>query len=108
VQAFPGATIAAITNHVQSHKASIARYDAVIFHVGTNDLCSKPVSELLALYTNLIAVTRKESKSIKIILSSILPRPVDFGQTKAKSIDVNNQLKSYLCPRLNVQFVSSY
>jgi hypothetical protein len=107
VQAFPGATIASLTHLVQTHKASIVPFDAVIYHVVTNDVVGRSVEEIVSLYSNLIAITRKV-KPVKIIISSILPRPVDVHLTKNKLIQINQKLKAYLCPRMKVQFVASY
>jgi lysophospholipase L1-like esterase len=108
VQAFPGASIASLTQHVQYGKACVCGFDVVIFHVGTNDVANKSVDEMMSLYANLVAVTRKKCKTVKIVMSSILPRPVDLLQTKGKWIEINKKLKCYLCSRLHVQFVASY
>jgi lysophospholipase L1-like esterase len=106
VQAFRGATIGRLTAKVQDESAVVFGYDYCIVHVGTNDLCGFAVSQMLAAYINLFAVITGKS-SAKIVVSAILPRPVDHKACGKKVIQVNNQLMK-LCRERGILFLHSY
>lgn len=108
MQAFPGSTIASLTQKIRFHKASIKPFSHVIIHVGTNDISRYSVKEFTAAYTNLVSVIRFQSETIHITLSAILPRPVDYFKYGEKIIEVNNRIKSFLVPLLGIHFVHSY
>ena len=108
IQAFPGATIGHLTYLVDSNQASVRDFSHVIFHVGTNDVESRSVGEIYSSLMNLVAVTRKKNNRIKILLSSILPRPKDFSILGIKVTEINSHLRMYLCPKYRVQFIASY
>lgn len=84
VQAFPGANIMSLTQKIKYQKASIKPFTHVIIHVGTNDIHRLSIPKFFAAYTNMIAIIRQQSNSIKITLSSILPRPVDHDKFGVK------------------------
>ena len=58
-------------------------------------------------FTNLIASIRMHNPSIKIIISSILPRPIDDRQTKDTICNVNKNLYQ-LSDKLKFKFVRNY
>lgn len=91
-----------------SGKASINGFDFIILHVGTNHLplSVHSVSELMSLYNDLITVIKSKSKA-KIIFSSVLPRPVDYGITREQIKQVNAALKQ-LCKTRNCQYSNTY
>lgn len=80
-----------------------------IIHIGTNDINSNDklsVDAIMSYFNNLITVIRDVS-STHIILSSILPRPVDYTSTNGKVKEVNARLK-VLCKTRHCQFVQSF
>ena len=88
------------------HDLSKYNYDVVLVHVGTNDL-NKLNSEILTKFKNLISGIRLVKSDCKIILSSILPRPVDVDLTTEKIIIVNKELQK-MCYEQNVEFLYTF
>jgi len=105
VIAFPGMTTARLASRVQRDAILLSK-KYTIFHVGTNDVCHLSEDEIIADFNNLITVVRKVS-STKILLSSFLPRLVDYSMTGDKVKDINTQLKQ-LCEERHVQFLHSF
>ena len=58
------------------------------------------------LFNNLISVTRQHSNT-KIVISAILPRPLDHTALGKKVKEVNRDLKS-LCKDRHVQFLHTF
>ena len=79
-----------------------------MLHVGTNDISQDNISvdDIISNFTNLIAAIRRISRT-KIIISAILPRPIDVFFTEQKIKDVNKRLK-VLCDQKKVKFVASF
>ena len=74
VQAFPGATIGRLAEHVSSGRVDISSVDFVINNVGTNNVSSfQSVNTILSYYEDLIHQLKKIT-SAKLIFTSILPR----------------------------------
>ena len=69
-----------------------------------NGLCSKLIAQY---YCNLLELITHNFSNIKIIMSAILPRPIDFDRTKQLVIETNNWLANLALKR-NVQFVKTY
>ena len=54
----------------------------MILHVGTNDIGYRaPYGDIISDFGNLIGICKKVKPSIQIIVSAILPRPVDHSDT---------------------------
>jgi hypothetical protein len=72
-----------------------------ILHVGTNDigngLCSKLITQY---YCNLLELITHNFSNIKIIMSAILPRPIDFDiymlAPEIDSTSIQSMLFTYL------------
>ena len=76
-------------------------------HIGTNNIGNRDsfgaiVSDLI------IAQIRKKKPSIRIIISSILPRPLDHTDTDNMIKKVNTHLRTVMAPDLNFHFIRSY
>jgi hypothetical protein len=56
-----------------------------MFDIG-NGLCSKLITQY---YCNLLELITHNFSNIKIIMSAILPRPIDFNTTKQLVIETN-------------------
>lgn len=105
VVAFPGININRLTNKIQNGQLQLSK-EYTIIHVGTNDIHSFDIGETLSAFNNLITVVRGNSAT-RLVLSSILPRPVDHQFTGDKIKLVNTRLKA-MCKQRNVQFLHTY
>jgi lysophospholipase L1-like esterase len=107
VESISGANIYTIHQFLKDNKARVIKYTHLVLHVGTNDigngLCSKIITQY---YCNLLELIT-HNFSIKIIMSAILSRPIDFDRTKQLVIETNNCLAKLALKR-NVQFVKTY
>ena len=59
-------------------------------------------------YGNLVAQIRNKKPSIRVIISSILPRPVDHSVTDKMIKDINNHLRTVMTPDQNFHFIRSF
>lgn len=105
VCAFPGINISRLTNKLQNRHLVLDKEFSII-HVGTNDINSLSVGEILSSFNNLIEVVRRNSETT-ILISSIIPRPVDHQVTGDKVKLVNSKLKQ-LCMQRKVQFLHTF
>lgn len=83
-------------------------YDIILLHVGTNDVSRIELADFDIAYNVLISTVKKLAKpSSVIILSAILPRPLDFQETGYFVATVNSRLKN-ICFKRGVNFVATY
>ena len=109
VQSFPGDTISKIANKIQLGVADLKPYDFVILHVGTNDIDNRePFDSMISDFGNLIGILKRRKPFIHIIVSAILPRPVDHFDTDPMIRSVNKHLNKVLSKTLRFTFVPSY
>ena len=102
VESISGANIYTIHLFLKDNKACIKKYMHLILHVGTNDIGNGLSSKLITqYYCNLLELIT-HNFSIKIIMSAILSRPIDFDRTKQLVIETNNCLANLALKR-NVQ-----
>lgn len=84
-------------------------FDFVIFHVGTNDIGKRSsFNSIVSDFGNLIAVCRKVKSSIRIIVSAIIPRPVDHFVTDPVIRRVNSYLFKNMSKNMNFKFICTY
>ncbi|XP_053395761.1 uncharacterized protein LOC123552691 [Mercenaria mercenaria] len=108
VYAFPGATIGRLQHLINTMRIPLHQFNYVIFHVGTNNIGKGfSVSHMCSDMVNLISQCRKISPRIHIIISSILPRPVDNEITDER-IKFNAKVEKVLSVDLGVKFIKSY
>lgn len=117
LQAFPGDTIARMANRIDCDVAKLDGFDYVLIHVGTNDVelnhkrCRSELEAydcILSDFGNLIGIIRKKKPKIKIIISSILPRPKDYNQTDIFTRKINSYLLNNMSKTYNFRFIKSY
>jgi hypothetical protein len=53
----------------------------IIIHLGTNDIVNSTTEKIIADFRELILLLKSTDSLVKIFISSILPRPVDFNYT---------------------------
>ena len=105
VVAFPGINISRLNNKILRGLVDL-RSEYVILHVGTNDINTLTVSEMCSSYQDLITTVR-EKFGCKVVVSSILPRPIDYDVNGDKVKSLNNTLEG-LCKERRIQYVRSY
>jgi lysophospholipase L1-like esterase len=80
VTAFPGINISRLSYRISQGHVDL-RSDYILLHVGTNDVTgSHTVDEILSSFNDLISNVRQHSSG-NIIVSAIIPRPIDFEVT---------------------------
>ena len=105
MQLFPGADIWVIIYYIDAGIVKV-NYDIIIIHVGTNNVCNHKLADFNYAYNVLITtVKRLANLNAVIILSAIIPRPLDKSGNFVKS--VNCQLQS-ICQKRAVKFVATY
>ena len=105
VISIPGIRINQLTNKIQKGHVSLDTPISII-HVGTNDVAGMDAGAMLSCYKNLISQIRGIS-STKIVMSALLPRPVDHTSLGDKLKWVNNQLK-LLCKDRKVEYLHTF
>lgn len=109
LQAFSGDTLARLTNRLLTKEANIEPFDYVLFHVGTNDIGKRAsFHSIMSDFGNLIGVCRKVKPGIKIIISAIIPRPVDHEITDPMIRKVNKYLQLNMSKNMNFKFICTY
>ena len=78
VQSYPGATVEKLTEYVENGIAVTAAYQYIIIHIGTNNIKSSTVEDMILAYKALLSSVWGYNPKADILLSAILPRPVDF------------------------------
>ena len=109
LQAFRGDTVARLTNRIANREADLGPFDYAIVHVGTNDIARRQsFDSIMSDFANLIGIMRKVEPAIKIIISAILPRPVDHEDTDLMIRRVNHYLKDRMSKDLNFKFICTF
>ncbi|MCG8075262.1 MAG: SGNH/GDSL hydrolase family protein [Candidatus Thiodiazotropha taylori] len=105
VVSIPGMRINQLTNKIQKGHVILDTPISII-HVGTNDVVGMEAGAMLSAYNNLISQIRSKSNT-KIVMSALLPRPVDHISLGDKVKLVNNRLK-LLCKDRRVEFLHTF
>ena len=63
---------------------------------------------IISEFANLVAIVRKKKPGITIMVSSILPRPVDHSATDDLSKEINSCLKDTMSVDMGFKFICSY
>ena len=98
MQSFPGATIARLSMHFSKGHINLENYDYIIIHVGTNNIGNRDSNEnIISDFGNHISTVKKMRPSIRIVISAIIPRPVDHEGTDSMIKSVNHHLRTKMC-----------
>ncbi|XP_053399829.1 uncharacterized protein LOC123529329 isoform X1 [Mercenaria mercenaria] len=109
VQSFPGATVGKLSFLVSKKRVNLYDKHFIILHVGTNNISNQDsLASMSSDFSNLIAAIRTENPSIRIIVSSVLPRPVDHEITESCIKEYNRFLEDILAADLDFKFIRSY
>ena len=89
VKCFPSAIIAKLSRLLPTD-VKLLNFEYIIIHVGANNIGNRDsCGYILSNYGNLIASVKKLKPSIRMIVSAILPRPVDHDDTDSMITAVN-------------------
>jgi len=70
--------------------SAFVNFYVVLIHVGTNNVISCKLADFDYYYNQLITTVKRYTKpSTKVILSAVIPRPLDYDFTKNFVIAVN-------------------
>lgn len=109
MSAYPGATIAKLSVLFAQGDIDLESHEIIIVHVGTNNIGRRDsYDNIIADFGNLIASIRKCKPSIRIIVSGILPRPVDHDMTDSMIKKVNLCLRTRMSSDLGFKFICTY
>ena len=103
-------TIPVNTIHLflKENRTLFTSYTHLLLHVDTNDIGNGLSNSLIfQYYSNLLDLIFNLFPHLKLIVSTILPRPIDFDRTKQIVIDINNYLAS-VGLKEKVLFVKTY
>ena len=106
VHAFPGVTLERLARKIYNNPTLVQNNTHVLVHVGTNNLQTHSLGEIRALYEELVAVILAVDPRVRVIISSILPRAVDYSDTQLKIRKTNDNLRYYPIP--NTVFLLAY
>lgn len=95
VRAYRDDTIENIKNHVAAGYCNeeIINKSAIILHVGTNDLYTRTIPQMIQDLVDLIEAIRYWNKEGVICYSGIIARPRDFNTTQIKAVCFNGEVK---------------
>lgn len=109
LQAFRGATISKIYNRIESGEISLKGFDYIILHAGTNNVDNREKFEsIISDYGNFVGICRKINPKINIVISAILPRPVDHEKTDPLIRRINTYVLKNMTKNLNIRFFRTY
>ncbi|KAF1958468.1 SGNH hydrolase [Byssothecium circinans] len=69
--------------------------DVISMHLGTNDIIqqNKPVADIIAAFTKLVATMRSKNPRMKIVVAQIIP--ITIGDYNAKIQELNKQIPTW-------------
>jgi lysophospholipase L1-like esterase len=103
-----GAYIEDFTAGITSGEIAVKDYDAVLVHVGTNNIARDNSAQLLlGEMGNLLGAIRWERADIHIVVSGVVPRLVDQAVTE-QTVKSVNKLLSKVTRERNVIFIRSF
>ena len=105
--AFPGITINRLYKKLSTSLQSWNNYDVILLHVGTNDIVNKSEIVIMDDFTRLLKLIMTQNPGCTIVVSSVLPRIVDFDFTIHKIFFINQQLQQ-LCLQLGIEFLYTF
>ena len=104
VVVYRGATLKTLTKEVRSRKIDLSGTQLCIIHIGTNDVDNGDFDVIVPRYHELVSQIVRHNYIIKLVITSILPRPVDFEKTQWIIQQVNADLKRLCYFKSNLHF----
>ena len=87
----PGKNLAYMINLVETADW-LGKFDVLVCHFGTNDICVKSQADIIQSYQTLVSTFRLKFPLTTLVLSCIIPRPRDEYLRGSKVKAINNQL----------------
>ena len=110
LKAIPGANIGTFIDLIRNRQIRVywRRVGLVILHLGTNDVDDGNSGSIRPWMEELIQLIRSNNRHIAVIISGILPRPVDHDYTKGILKTVNGVLQIWSATQTGIHFYQSY
>lgn len=109
IKSFRGDSIAQLSGRIDRREVDLSPFDYIIVHVGTNNIDRREsLDNMKSDYGNLIGIIKRKKSSIRIIMSAIIPRPIDHTVTDSMIKAVNNSLRREIGPDLGFHFVETW
>ncbi|XP_060587760.1 uncharacterized protein LOC132743242 [Ruditapes philippinarum] len=107
LSAFPGTTITRLQHQLST--INLSAFSFIIVHVGTNNVAKgHSVAFMCSAFADLVNYLRARAPGIRIIISSVLPRPVDDDSSRSIIYELNAYLEKNMAKDLNFHFLKSY
>ena len=103
-----GATIRKIAREVRSGRINLEHAKLCIVHAGTSDIGANEGGVIIPRYSDLIYELRKQNDQMQIVVSGILPRPVDYRETAQATKLANKELRCWCSSKIYLHFNSTY
>ena len=81
----------------------IGKEDAVVVHMGGNDIEKFRSEEVMRKYQEMMEVLK--GKVSRVLVNGILPRKCQSGEWHSRAMGINNRVRE-LCRKLGFEFVS--
>ena len=114
VQALPSTTVRQLIGDIALGVVPVGGFEAVLFHVGTHDVPStgmgyrRSIDAVVEDFAALLDIVRDFNAHCQIVVSAILPRPVDHLLSWYRVQQVNQRLCSLCFSAHNVLFNPTY
>jgi lysophospholipase L1-like esterase len=101
-----GSNFADITNLIMKYPIIISNAKSILIHCGTNHITKDPPNDIMIKFCSLIKAIKEINSDCAIVISSILPRPLDDNNSSKLVIDVNKLLKLE-CRKQNLSYIAT-
>ena len=116
---YPGYTLARISDLIAFGQVNVKNYSAILLHFGTNDIpptwdkhhkkhMVKSIDAVVQEYKSLVQLIRRDNSQAYIVLSAIIPRPIDHAKTKLRVEAINNKVQQWCCTQNRLIFQPTY
>jgi lysophospholipase L1-like esterase len=107
VYSLSGAKIEELTNFIVKNHSIVSKPASVLIHCGTNNISVDSEDCIISKFERMIEIIRTLNGKAKILISSILARPVDHSKYGLKCAKINKILRD-MSKTWNVAFVASH
>jgi hypothetical protein len=107
VYSFSGVSLEEMTKLISSYPSLISSVSTILLHCGTNNIEKDTTETILSKFEALVHVVKSINADAKILISSILPRPLDFSTLGFRATVINSSLKRK-CLNWGVYFVATH
>jgi uncharacterized protein YunC (DUF1805 family) len=101
-----GANFVDLTHLIIKYPIIVTNAKSIMIHCGTNHITKEHTNDIIIKFCSMIKAIKGINSACTIIISSILPRPLDDSNNSRTVIDVNKLLKLE-CTKQNLRFIST-